>query len=148
MTLTTIEAPVERALHGFLIADWRDQPECHICGHGAAYYQCRVCGKGVHEECRKNAGTVAIHPEDGGYCVQAGCELEAFALVRLPNEMRLRYCEGHWYLYQATACSPPEGTCKCGYSVAAPGVGFLGERGWLCKRCGDLHTRRDEETDA
>lgn len=32
-------------------------------------------------------------------------------------------------------------TCGCGYSLARRGVGYWCESGWLCKRCGELHTR-------
>ena len=31
-------------------------------------------------------------------------------------------------------------TCGCGYSMARAGVGYRDPRGWLCKRCGQLHT--------
>ena len=31
-------------------------------------------------------------------------------------------------------------TCGCGYSFARPGVGYRGDEGWHCKRCGQLHT--------
>ena len=31
-------------------------------------------------------------------------------------------------------------TCGCGYSSACPGVGYVAEGGWSCKRCGQLHT--------
>jgi len=37
--------------------------------------------------------------------------------------------------------------CGCGYSYARPGVGYRGDYGWLCKRCGQLHTL-DENTNA
>ena len=30
--------------------------------------------------------------------------------------------------------------CGCGYSYARPGVGYRGDDGWHCKRCGQLHT--------
>ena len=30
--------------------------------------------------------------------------------------------------------------CGCGYSFARPGVGYRGDDGWHCKRCGQLHT--------
>ena len=30
--------------------------------------------------------------------------------------------------------------CGCGYSFARPGVGYRGDEGWHCKRCGQLHT--------
>ena len=30
--------------------------------------------------------------------------------------------------------------CGCGYSYARPGVGYRGNDGWHCKRCGQLHT--------
>ena len=33
------------------------------------------------------------------------------------------------------------GSCSCGYTLKAPGVGFWTEEGWICKRCGELHTR-------
>ena len=147
MTLTT-EVPRKRTLHEFMIADWRNQPDCYICGWGAAYFQCRVCDKGVHEECIEKTTIIVIHPDDGGHCVQAGCDLKAFVQINLPNDMQERQCEGHWYRYQANACPPPEGTCKCGYSLAAPGVGYVSNSGWLCKRCGDLHTKVVEVSNA
>lgn len=31
-------------------------------------------------------------------------------------------------------------TCKCGYSLKSIGVGFWTNKGWICKKCGDLHT--------
>ena len=31
-------------------------------------------------------------------------------------------------------------TCGCGYSYACPGVGYLVQDGWSCKRCGQTHT--------
>ena len=37
--------------------------------------------------------------------------------------------------------------CGCGYSFARPGVGYRGDDGWYCKRCGQLHTL-DEDTAA
>lgn len=30
--------------------------------------------------------------------------------------------------------------CGCGYSYARAGVGYRGDGGWHCKRCGQLHT--------
>ena len=30
--------------------------------------------------------------------------------------------------------------CGCGYSFARAGVGYSGQAGWYCKRCGQLHT--------
>ena len=143
MTLTK-EAPRKRTLRDFMIADWRQMPDCHICGQGTVHYQCRVCDKGLHDvECMERAAVVEIEPNDPGRCVEAGCDRVEFARVELSGEMLLSYCEGHWYRYQASACPPPEGTCKCGYSVASPGVGYVGAGGWYCKRCGDLHTLRE-----
>ena len=33
-------------------------------------------------------------------------------------------------------------TCRCGYSMASPGVGYRDEvqRAWICKKCEDPHT--------
>ena len=31
-------------------------------------------------------------------------------------------------------------TCGCGYSMARAGVGYRGDNGWICKRCGQAHT--------
>lgn len=33
-------------------------------------------------------------------------------------------------------------TCRCGYSIACPGVGYRDEiqRAWVCKKCGEPHT--------
>ena len=31
--------------------------------------------------------------------------------------------------------------CGCGYSYARAGVGYRGDDGWHCKRCGQLHTQ-------
>ena len=144
MTSTT-EAPRKRRLHAFMIADWRQMPDCHICGNGTAYYQCRVCNKGLHDEmCIERSAVVEIEPHDPGCCIEAGCDKVEFARVEIPGDLALSYCEGHWYRYQALVCPPPEGTCKCGYSVASPGVGYVGVRGWYCKRCGDLHTERED----
>ena len=31
-------------------------------------------------------------------------------------------------------------TCGCGYSMARAGVGYRATNGWICKRCGQIHT--------
>ncbi len=31
-------------------------------------------------------------------------------------------------------------TCSCGYSLAAPGVGYWSQNGWICKKCEEVHT--------
>ena len=33
--------------------------------------------------------------------------------------------------------------CGCGYSYARGGVGYWHPDGWVCKRCGQLHTLRE-----
>ena len=31
-------------------------------------------------------------------------------------------------------------TCRCGHSIARPGVGYSHPDGWQCKQCGEIHT--------
>jgi hypothetical protein len=35
---------------------------------------------------------------------------------------------------------PASASCGCGYSIAAPGVGYWSAAGWVCKKCGEIHT--------
>lgn len=42
----------------------------------------------------------------------------------------------------------PLPSCNCGYSEAAPGIGYRVANGWKCKQCGDVHTLDDPSTKA
>ena len=98
--------PEIQQIHSLLIADWRAQPNCYICGHGAAYYQCRICDAGVHPECRELISSYAVDIGNGN-CIQATCfDRKTFAVLTPANSMTVRFCKPCWDSYARSACVP------------------------------------------
>lgn len=93
-------------LHKFLIADWRSQPDCHICHKGAAYYQCRLCERGVHPECRPLTQRI-LRPNDGHHCATAGCPHPADVLM-LTGHSGIHMCDGCLTALTRRLCVPVE----------------------------------------
>ena len=96
--------PTAQELHSFLIADWRSQPDCHVCRKGAAYYQCRICGKGVHLECRPS--TFILRPTPTGKrCVQVAYISPSSVHISTPGVGMIQ-CHGHFSKYRRAVCPP------------------------------------------